>query len=268
MIAFFSVPSNILALGAIIGLLTSIFRLRVGTIITGMSLGAFAIATLSPLGNMLLTPLEQRFPEGQYPAHPISGIIVLGGSYDAVSHSYLSTIVLQEDTEPMAVMVELARRYPEAKIIFTGGTELSTPGPSEASIVEEYFVSFGIAPERIVTEGNSQTTEENARYTADLMHPTAQSHWMLVTSGYQMPRAVGAFRKAGFNVSAFPAGLRTHGWEDIWRVESTGTDNLRRIDIALHEWLGLCDYKLKGYSNEWFPSPRAEELQARKQEPL
>ena len=52
---------------------------------------------------MLLTPLEQRFPEQVYPAN-IQGIIVLGGSYDTVSHGYMSTIVLQEDTEPLAVM--------------------------------------------------------------------------------------------------------------------------------------------------------------------
>jgi uncharacterized SAM-binding protein YcdF (DUF218 family) len=69
-----------------------------------------------------------------------------------------------------------------------------------------------------------------------------------------MPRAMGAFRKAGFNVSAFPAGLRTHGWRDMWKPEAVATDNLRRVDIALHEWSGLVDYKLKGYS-DWFAAP-------------
>src|SRR6478672_4779860 len=117
---------------------------------------------------MLLTPLEQRFPEQVYPAN-IQGIIVLGGSYDTVGHGYMSSIVLQEDTEPLAVMVDLARRYPEAKIIFSGGTTSSVRGPSEADIVKGYFVSFGIAPDRILTEGESQTTEENARFTDALV---------------------------------------------------------------------------------------------------
>lgn len=253
--AFFFVPSNLLALGAVLGFVLLTLRLRVAAIIAAFSLAAIAVAALSPLGNMLLTPLEQRFPDGQYPTENIDGIIVLGGSYDTESHSYLSTIVLREDTEPLAVMVDLARRYPKAEIIFSGGSEDPQDIVSEAKTVKGYFISFGIAPDRILTEERSQTTVENARFTADLLRPAARSRWLLVTSGYHMPRAVGAFRQAGFDVIAFPAGLRTHGWRDMWRPENTATDNLRRVDIGVHEWVGLLDYKLKGYSSEWFPAP-------------
>ena len=253
--AFFLVPSNLLALGAALGFVLLAFRLRAGTIIASVSLAAIVIALFSPLGNLLLTPLEQRFPDGQYPNEDIEGIIVLGGSYDTESHSYLSTIVLKEDTEPLAVMVDLARRYPQAKLIFSGGDEDPNETVSEAKVVRGYFISFGIAPNRIITEGRSQTTAENARFTAELLHPSPSSRWLLVTSGYHMPRAVGAFRQAGFDVIAFPAGLRTHGWGEMWRPENIATDNLRRVDIGVHEWVGLLDYKLKGYSSEWFPAP-------------
>jgi uncharacterized SAM-binding protein YcdF (DUF218 family) len=256
--AFLSVPSNLLLLSAIVSFILLIFRRRLGAILAVLSLAAFSIGSLSPLGNMLLTPLEQRFPERVYPPD-IQGIIVLGGSYDTVSHGYLSTIVLQEDAEPLAVMADLGRRYPKAKIIFSGGTPGSVSGPSEADIVKHYFVSFGIAPDRILTESQSQTTEENARFTARMLGPTPSSHWLLVTSGYHMPRAIGAFRKAGFNVSAFPVGFRTHGWSDMWRPEPVAADNLRRVDIALHEWIGLVDYKLMGYSGSWFAAPTAED---------
>jgi uncharacterized SAM-binding protein YcdF (DUF218 family) len=68
-----------------------------------------------------------------------------------------------------------------------------------------------------------------------------------------MPRAIGAFQKGGFNVIAFPIGSRTHGWQQMWRPASTATDNLRRLDVAVHEWLGLLVYKFLGYSDEWFP---------------
>jgi uncharacterized SAM-binding protein YcdF (DUF218 family) len=253
--AFFLVPSNLLALGAVLGLGFLALRLRAGTIVVACSLTAIVVAAFSPLGNVLLTPLEQRFPNGQYPPENVDGIIVLGGSYDTESHSYLSTIVLGEDTEPLAVMVDLARRYPKAKIIFSGGGDGPGDTLSEAAVVKGYFISLGIAADRILTEGQSQTTAENARFTADLLHPTPRSRWLLVTSGYHMPRAVGAFRRVGFDVVAFPAGLRTHGWRDMWRPESTATDNLRRVDIGVHEWVGLLDYRLKGYSSEWFPAP-------------
>ena len=250
-VGFFSVPSNVIASLAVLGLVLMVFRRPSGAIV---ALAALVAAALSPLGNMLLTPLEQRF-EMRFPDQRIDGIIVLGGSYDSQSHGYLSTILLEEDTEPMAVMVDLAHRYPGAQIIFSGGTDPSSPGPSEAAIVKQYFVSFGIAADRISIEERSQTTEENARFTAHLINPTPQSRWLLVTSAYHMPRAMGTFRRAGFNVIAFPVGARTHGWHELWLPASTATDNLRRLDIAVHEWLGLLDYRLSGYSDEWFAGP-------------
>jgi uncharacterized SAM-binding protein YcdF (DUF218 family) len=253
--AYVSVPSNVIACLALLGLVLMVFRRPSGAIVSAVASAALVVAALSPLGNLLLTPLEQRFPEMSFPDQGIEGIIVLGGSYDSQSHSYLSTIVLEEDTEPMAVMVGLARRYPRARIIFSGGTDPSSPGPSEAAIVKDYFVSFGIAADRISVEERSLTTEQNARFTSDLIHPTPQSRWLLVTSSYHMPRAMGAFRKAGFNAVAFSVGSRTHGWHDMWWPATTATDNLRRFDIAAHEWLGLLDYRLSGYSNEWFAGP-------------
>jgi uncharacterized SAM-binding protein YcdF (DUF218 family) len=254
-VGFFSVPSNVIAALAVLGLVLIVLRRPTGAIVGGVALAALVAAALSPLGNMLLTPLEQRFPDMRFPDQGIDGIIVLGGSYDSTSHGYLSTILLEEDTEPMAVMVDLARRYPRAQIIFSGGTDPSSPGPSEAAIVKQYFVSFGIPADRISVEERSQTTEENARFTARLINPTPQSRWLLVTSAYHMPRAIGTFRRAGFNVIAFPVGSRTHGWQEMWLPASTATDNLRRLDIAVHEWLGLLDYRLSGYSDEWFAGP-------------
>jgi len=251
LIGFFLVPSNVIASLAVLALILLIFRRRSAMRAAGLSLVVLVAAGLSPIGNMLLTPLEQRFPEMMLPREQINGIIVLGGSYDSQSHGYLSTIVLREDTEPMAVMVALAKRYPAAKIIFSGGTD-GAAGPSEASVVKQYFISFGIAPDRILVEGNSLTTAENARYTAQLINPPPGSHWLLVTSSYHMPRAIGAFRKVGFDVFAYSVGSRTHGWQEMWVPEDTATDNLRRLDIAVHEWLGLLFYWLSGRSDELF----------------
>jgi uncharacterized SAM-binding protein YcdF (DUF218 family) len=254
-LGFLLVPSNSIATIALLGLLLLMLRRRSGTVVSGLALALLVTATLSPLGNMLLTPLEQRFPGMSFPDHAIEGIIVLGGSYDALSHSYESTIVLQEDTEPVSVIPDLARRFPNARIIFSGGTDLSRSEPSEAVIVKQIFVSWGISADRISIEERSLTTEENARFTAQLVNPRPQSRWLLVTSAYHMPRAMGAFKKAGFSVLAFPVGQRTHGWQGLWWPSSTATDNLRRIDVAVHEWLGLVAYRLSGYSDEWFPGP-------------
>jgi uncharacterized SAM-binding protein YcdF (DUF218 family) len=248
-LSFFEVPSNLIALAPLIGGLLFMLNRRAGVIVGCLSVALVVVTALGPIGNLLLTPLEQCYADGNYPKENIEGIIVLGGSYDTVSHGYLSTIVLEEDTEPMAVVPDLARRYPQAKIIFSGGTG-SNAGPiNEALIVKGFFISFGIAPERIVVEDRSQTTRENAQFTANLIRPSLLSRWLLVTSAYHMPRAMGTFRKAGFNVLAFPVGFRTHGWREMWWPDPEAADNWRRLDIAAHEWIGLSYYKLRGYSD-------------------
>lgn len=253
--AFLSVPSNLLALGLVVGFALFILRLSAGRITIALSVGAMALAALSPLGNMLLTPLEQRFPEMVYPApEGLEGIIVLGGSYDGVRHAYLSTIVLEDDTEPLAMVVDLARRYPKAKVVVSGGSSFPHE-VSEASVMKRYFASFGITPDRIVTEDRSLNMAQHAPFTADLLHPAPSAHWLLLAYGHQMPRAVGAFRKAGFSVFAFPVHLRTNGWRQIWTPDSTAAENLRKLDIATHEWLSLLYYKLEGYSDDWLAGP-------------
>jgi uncharacterized SAM-binding protein YcdF (DUF218 family) len=255
-VAYLLAPSNLLPLSAVFGLALLARRSRVGGNAVALIVVAIAVAALGPLGNVLLCPLEQRFPEALYPAREgVKGIIVLAGSYDEIRHPYLSNIVLEEDTEPLALVVDLARRYPDASVIITGGNTFAHR-TSEASIMKQYFASFGIDPTRIATEDQSLSTAQHAQFTADLLHPSPSSRWLLLTYGHLMPRAVGAFRKAGFDVFAFPIHLRTGGgWNEMWKPDSTGAENLRKLDLATYEWLGLVYYRLKGYSNELFPGP-------------
>jgi len=111
----------------------------------------------------------------------------------------------------------------------------------------------GIPADRILLEEQSQTTEGKRSLYRTAVETNAEIK--VASCGVLVPNAQGngAFRKAGFNVLAFPAGPRTHGWQDIWRPSDTATDNLRRVDLAIHEWLGLVDYRLRGFTDAWFP---------------
>lgn len=254
---FLSVASNLVALAALVGLLL-LFISQAGKSVAALSLAAIVVAALSPIGNAMLTPLDERFPMWSYPPQQgLEGIIVQCGSYDKVRFSYVSTLVLENDTVPLAMVVDLARRYPKAKIILSGGNDNNTfDGPSS---LKKYFVSLGIESDRILTEGRSRTTAQNAQFASDLLRPSPGSRWLLVTYGYRMPRAVGAFRKAGFDVIAFPVHLRSNGWDNIWIADGSAAENLLKLDIAAHEWLALLYYRLKGYSDEWFAGPDTDE---------
>ena len=71
-----------------------------------------------------------------------------------------------------------------------------------------------------------------------------------------MPRAVGAFRRAGFPVEAYPVDWRTRGPEDLARPFRIASDGLKRTDTAAHEWVGLFVYWITDRSSELFPGPR------------
>ena len=70
-----------------------------------------------------------------------------------------------------------------------------------------------------------------------------------------MPRAVGCFRAAGFNVAAFPVDYRTGGWQDGGRLNGFASEGLLTLDLAAKEWIGLVAYRLAGYTDAWMPAP-------------
>ena len=69
-----------------------------------------------------------------------------------------------------------------------------------------------------------------------------------------MPRAVGAFRNAGFRVLPYPVDYSTPQ-----RVMLSFTpdfvSNLETLDHAAHEWLGLAAYYFLGCTDTLFPGP-------------
>lgn len=260
-LGFFAAPSNALITLALIGLVLLRTRFaRAGRRLMVVALVLIAIVGLSPLGNAIILPLEDRFPAwddtpGAQRGEP-TGIISLGGALDTVVSPVRHEVGLNEAAERMTAIAELARRFPNARIVFSGGSgRLIFKGATEAELAERLFVSFGIAKERITLEDKSRDTDENALFTRDIIKPKPTERWLLVTSAHHMPRAVGVFRAVGFPVEPFPVDYRTRGVIDIARPFSTLGDGLRRTDTAAREWVGLVAYRLSGRTTELFPGP-------------
>lgn len=141
----------------------------------------------------------------------------------------------------------------ELKIVFTGGVGELFGGFDAGADVRQYFVDAGISPDRIVVENTSRDTYENAIFTRQALNPAPNDSWLLVTSAYHMPRAVGAFRQAGFNVSPFPVDFRTRDAGDMLKFPSSVAAGLQRADLAVKEWLGLIAYRIADRSSAVFP---------------
>ncbi len=256
-LGFFAIPSNLVIVIGLVGvLLLSTRFVRAGRRLVVGSLVLLALMGLSPIGNALIVPLEQRFPPYDHRRAPPHGIVVLGGAVTPdVSHAR-NDVALNEAAERMTVVADLARRYPDARIIFSGGSAaLVFDETAEAVIALRLFERLGLAPGRVIAEDKSRNTVENAQFSRDLAQPKPGERWLLVTSAYHLPRAVGVFRKAGFPVEAYPVDWRTRGTADALRPFATLGDGLRRTDTAMREWVGLLVYWLAGRTSELFPGP-------------
>jgi uncharacterized SAM-binding protein YcdF (DUF218 family) len=256
-LGFFALPSNLMIGFGLAGLLLLPTRLaRLGARLMAASLVALAIAGLSPLGNALILPLEGRFPPWDAGRGPPDGIVVLGGAISPDVSAARGEVALTDAAERITATVELARRYPQARIVYSGGSgALIYREGNEADIAARLFESMGISPTRIATEGESRNTVENAVFSRRLAVPRPGERWLLVTSGYHMPRSIGIFRQAGFPVEAYPVDWRTRGPADLLRPFSSLADGLSRTDTAVREWAGLLVYWGTGRSSALFPGP-------------
>jgi len=256
-LGFFALPSNLLISLGLLGIVLMATRYaRAGRKLAVASLVLIAIAGWSPLGNALILPLEERFPPWDATRGAPTGIISLGGAFDTVVSPARGEIALNEAAERLTAIAELVRRYPQAHIAFSGGSgRLIFGGATEAELAARLFESFGIPKQRVILEQKSRDTDENARFTKELLQPRQDERWLIVTSAHHMPRSIGAFRAAGFPVEAFPVDYRTRGAADLLRPFATLGDGLRRTDTAVREWVGLLVYRVTGRTAELFPAP-------------
>jgi uncharacterized SAM-binding protein YcdF (DUF218 family) len=256
-LGFFAIPSNLVIMIGIGGavLLCTRFR-RAARRLMAASLIVLLFIGLSPLGNLLILPLEDRFPAWDPARGAPDGIVVLGGAVSPDVSAARHAPALTEAAERMTVLVELARRYPDARILFSGGVgELMSSGTTEAEVALRFWATLGVDPARVIAEDRSRNTAENAVFSKRLANPQPGERWLLVTSAYHMPRAIGIFRQAGFAVEAYPVDWRTRGLADALRPFPTLGDGMRRTDTAIREWVGLAAYWLTGQSASLFPRP-------------
>jgi uncharacterized SAM-binding protein YcdF (DUF218 family) len=256
-VGFFALPSDVAATLAALGVILLFTRFRgAGRRLATLGVVLLLVAGLTPLGNALMLPLEDRFPPWDASRGAPAGIIVLGGAVGPELSAARNTPDLNESAERITATAALARQYPQARIVYSGGNaRLVLTGGIEADYAIDLLESLGVARARVVAEGKSRNTIENAEFSKQLVQPRPGERWLLVTSAYHMPRAIGVFRRAGFPVEAYPVDWRTRGPIDLVLPFESVTAGLRRTDTAVHEWIGLVAYRLTGRTAELFPAP-------------
>lgn len=216
-----------------------------------------AILGYSPVGIWLLYPLEARFPAWDASRGAPDGIVVLGGAIDpdlSVAHG---VAVLGGGMDRVIIAAGLARRYPNLRILYSGGNPnlIADAAAKEADYALTVFETLGISRDRVLIERLSRNTQENAEFARAMISPKPGDRWLLITSAFHMPRSVGVFRKADFLVEPFPVDWRIGGGSQLFQFAPSALEGLGRVDTGVREWIGLAAYWATGKTSEFFPGP-------------
>jgi uncharacterized SAM-binding protein YcdF (DUF218 family) len=252
---FFVEPANLLLLLLVLGTIGLWFGWRHARALVSFAVLMLLAFTVLPVGGWLFTPLENRFPQPPLPQH-VDGIILLGGAVNLPVTRAHGDLGLSQVGERIVAALLLAHRYPTAPVLLSGGDPSVVPqGLTEAEVMRRVLIGAGLDEHRLLIDDRSRNTWENAVNSKRVAAPQEGQVWLLVTSAFHMPRAVGCFRQVGFDALPYPVDYHTGDGKDGFGFSFLGGFGL--FDLAWHEWLGLAAYRLLGRSDAFFPAPLA-----------
>jgi uncharacterized SAM-binding protein YcdF (DUF218 family) len=258
LIWFLMRPSNLLLFLSLISLALGLFRFRrLALGLGGIIVLAACLITFTPLSSWLGLSLEQRFPvlDGAQ-LDQFDGFIVLGGSVDIAVTEKVGLVQQSDASERMIEMARLMRRYPDKTFLYSGGGwvywEKTGRPMSEADMARLYLLQDGLDVNKVLFENQSYNTWQNAVLSYELAQPQPGQRWALITSAWHMPRAMGAFRHAGWtNLTAYPVDFRETKRQS--HASYALGQALFALDLYMKEYVGLLAYWLTGRSSEFFP---------------
>ena len=219
-------------------------RIREARVLAVLAGTMFLALGILPGSTLALRPLEDRYPRPAWPTR-LDGIVVLDGEIDI--RTFVSRGVpvgLDSDTRLIGGF-ELARRYPNARVVYSGGSGTIERQPRPGTFAATYiFNQMGLDPSRLTLESKSRNTWENLLYSRRAADAKPGQVWALATSAYHMPRAMGVANRLGWRMLPWPTDYMTprSGFTSLFDVPR----NLEIADLAAHEWIGLAAYRLSG----------------------
>ncbi len=222
-------------------------RLAVGLQVLG--LGVLYVFSTEPVANGLQRWVEAGAVSTYRPDEVYDAVIVLGGMVDADATERSGVPEYTLAVERILRGFEVVREGRARQMLISGGTLDTRPGALvEADILARQLRSWGIEPERIVVEGRSRNTRENARESERIIREKGWTKLLLVTSAAHMPRALGTFQAVGLKPDTLVVDVRAHEWHPRSAWWQPRASNLSAGTDALRELFGRWVYRLRGWA--------------------
>ncbi|MEJ2439801.1 MAG: YdcF family protein [Gammaproteobacteria bacterium] len=172
-------------------------------------------------------------------------IVILGGGRYANAPEYQGDTVSEPSLERIRYGAWLQRKT-KLPILVTGGLVFGSHRPAEATLMQQVlkkeFLAF--VP---WAETHSRNTYENAIDSRKILAKEGINHIILVTHALHMPRALEAFKRAGFKVTPAPMGFDTAGELPTVLSLMPSIYSFKRMHDLMDELLGRVWYHLRYY---------------------
>ena len=198
----------------------------------------------TPFSNFLLNKIEDSIKPSKYPAQQLTGVIILGGSFDLELESKeRNEVLLNSAAERLTKALEIYRKNPRLLILFSGASNKIKPiGWSESDMAKKFFLEQGVRSENLIFENKSRNTFENIIYSKDIIKNN-KGTWGFVTSAYHIPRSYFAFKKQGLVLEPISVDYRTGTTSMFW-INFDIKKGLENWNIILHEVVGISYHKI------------------------
>ena len=242
---FFINPLYILSLVILIQLFTIFFLQSKKLVIffSKLFLILFLIFGYSPLSNFLLSKIEDHIQTSKYPVQQLTGVIVLGGSFNSgLESKERNEVSLNSSAERLTKALEIYKKNPRLLILFSGFSgELKPQGWSESDMAKKFFLDQGVKLDNLIFENQSRNTFENIKYSKDII-ANYKGTWGLITSASHMPRSFFTFKKQNLILEPISVDYKT-GTSRIFWINFDISLGLSNWSIILHELIGISYYK-------------------------
>jgi uncharacterized SAM-binding protein YcdF (DUF218 family) len=243
---FFINPLYILLLVILIQLFT-IFFLKSKKLVIFFSklfLILFLFFGYSPLSNFLLNKIEDYIRTSKYPVQQLTGVIVLGGSFNSgLESKERNEVSLNSSAERLTKALEIYKKNPKLLILFSGFSgELKPQGWSESDMAKKFFLDQGVKLDNLIFENQSRNTFENIKYSKDII-ANYKGTWGLITSASHMPRSFFTFKKQSLILEPINVDYKTGTSRMFW-INFNISSGLTNWNIIFHELIGIAYYKI------------------------
>jgi uncharacterized SAM-binding protein YcdF (DUF218 family) len=251
-------PAALLVLCCFVGVVLLYFNLcSVGRVVGTIGVLGLVGIGFGPLTSVAVWILENRFPQVVEISGDVDGIVVLGGGERLIRGQMVVGSAVR-----LVTAADLARKFPNAKLIFSGGVPntFGALGVQEAPVGSYLFGLLGVDEKRLWMEDRARNTRESAMFISEKFPFPKSERWLLITSAVHMPRAIGAFRMFGANVTPYPVDYSLPAEFRLFDLRRGMAGWFVLAEGAAREWIGLLAYRLVGYTFELLPSPSPSRL--------